>query len=236
MEHFATTRWSVVAAAGRGDTPSARDALEQLCGSYWYPLYAFVRRRSTAPDDALDLTQGFFARLLEKRDLSRADRGRGRFRSFLLAALKHYLANQRDRERAEKRGGGAPVLSLDAASAEGRFQSEPADERTPEASFERTWALVVLERALDRVRDEYRRAGRGALFGALEARLIDAPGGRPYAELAAELDLTEGAFKVAVHRARRRFREELRREIAETLADPADVDDELRDLFEALGA
>jgi RNA polymerase sigma-70 factor (ECF subfamily) len=231
---FHTTHWSLVMAAGRADTPSAQDALEALCRSYWYPLYAYVRRRGHGAASAHDLVQGFFARLFEKRDLMDADRARGRFRSFLLASLQHFLANERERERAEKRGGGMTILSLDVESAEGRLAIEPEDARTPEDVFDRNWALVLLDRAMGRVRDDYERAGRGELFARL-SRCLTGDGAVPYRDLASELEMSEAAFKVAVHRARKRFRECLRREIAETLADPGEVEDELGDLFRALG-
>lgn len=230
---FRTTRWSVVAAAGRADTPSARDALEVLCRAYWYPLYLYVRRRGRSADEASDLVQGFFARLLERRDLAAADPERGRFRAFLRTALEHHLANERDRERALKRGGGARVLSLDLADAEGRLAAEPQDGRTPESAFDRTWALAVMERALARVAEEYQRAGRGPVFERL-APCLSGSTDLPYRELARQVDLTEGAFKVAVHRARTRFRDALRREVADTLRDPAEVDRELADLLAAL--
>ncbi len=222
-------------AAGRADSPSARDALETLCQSYWYPLYAFVRRRGHSTAEAHDLVQGFFARLLEKHDLSTADRERGRFRSFLLASLKHFLANEWDRSNAQKRGGGKTILSLDVESADGKLAIEPEDSRTPENVFDRNWALVLMERVMDRVRDDYERANRHELFARL-SRCLTGDSDVPYRDLATELDMTEAAFKVAVHRARKRFRECLRREIAETLADPEEVEGELRDLFEALGS
>lgn len=232
---FRTTRWSVVAAAGAGESASARDALETLCRAYWYPLYAYVRRRGHAAADAQDLVQGFFARFLEKRDVADADRERGRFRAFLLGALKHYLANEHDRASADKRGGGRAPLSLELGSAEGRFAVEPADDATPELAFDRHWASVLMERALERVRDDYLRSDRLELFERV-ARCLTGDREAPYARLAAELDLSEGAFKVAVHRARKRFREALRAEIADTLSDPGEVEAELSDLFAALGS
>ena len=232
--HFRTTRWSVVLAAGRADSPSARDALETLCRSYWFPLYGYARRHAADRDAAHDLVQGFFARLLEKRDLADADRERGRFRAFLLTALKNYMANERDRAGAAKRGGGRVVLSLDVESAEGRLSIEE-DAAAPDAQFDRHWALVVMERVLESVREEYVRANRGELFERLTPCLTG-DGDVPYRDLAQELEMTEAAFKVAVHRARKRFRECLRREVAETLSDPGEIEAELRDLVAALAS
>jgi len=232
---FHTTRWSMVQAAGSGDTPSAQDALAVLCESYWYPLYTYLRKRGSSANEAADLTQGFFARLLDKRDLAAADREKGRFRAFLLTALKHYVSNEAERARAEKRGGARAILSLDVEAAEGRFAIEPADERTPEDAFSRSWALVTMERAMERVRDDYLRADRLELFERLRQCMTDAQEA-PYRELAEQLGMNESAFKVAVHRVRKRFRECLRREIAETLSDAGEVEAELQDLFEALSS
>ncbi len=232
---FRTTRWSVVQAAGRNDSPSAAEALSVLCESYWYPLYSYLRRRGTKAEEAADLTQGFFARLLDKHDLADADREKGRFRAFLLTALKHYVSNEADRERAEKRGGRQTILSLDVEAAEGRFAIEPADERTPEDEFSRNWAMITMERAMERVREDYRRSNRMELFERLAPCMTHAQE-TTYRTLAEELDMNETAFKVAVHRVRKRFRECLRREIAETLTDAGEIEEELRDLFEALGS
>ncbi len=232
---FATTRWSMVVAAGRADTPSALVALESLCGTYWYPLYAYVRRRGYDVHEAGDLVQGFFARLLEKKDLAGADHARGRFRRYLLGSLSHFLANECKGARADKRGGGARVLSLDVEEAEGRFRVEPVEERTAEVVFDRSWALVLMDRALADLRDDYVRAGRAPLFDAV-ARCLTADHDAPYRDLASGLEMSEGAFKVAVHRARKRFGECLRRAIADTLGDPSEVEDELSDLFAALGS
>jgi RNA polymerase sigma factor (sigma-70 family) len=234
--HFATTHWSMVVAAGDRATPRSQEALSRLCEAYWYPLYVYVRRWGHGADEAQDLTQEFFARLMEKGYLRQADPQRGRFRSFLLAALKHFLANERDRAGAQKRGGGRPPLPLEIENAEGRYSLEPADPETPEKIFERRWALTLLDKVLSRLRDEYHRAGKGALFDLLKDLLTAGKAGEPYARLGAELGMSEGAVKVAVHRLRRRFGELLREEIAQTVADPQDVDDEIRYLFAALGA
>ncbi|MFN0244043.1 MAG: RNA polymerase sigma factor [Planctomycetota bacterium] len=227
-----TTRWSVVLAAGA----DSAGALAALCESYWYPLYAFLRRSGHDADEACDLVQGFFAGLLERKDLARVDPARGRFRSFLLVALKHYVVNQRDRARAQKRGGGELPLSLDARDAEARLALDPTDRRPPEKSFEREWALALLDRAMARLAAEQVRAGKSAVFDALRARLSGSDDGdEPQLELAQRLGVTENALRVALHRLRRRYGELVRDEIAQTVSDPADVERELRDLFEALG-
>ncbi len=233
---FATTHWSLVVAARDRAAPEARDALAALCGLYWYPLYAFVRRQGHPADQAQDLTQGFFARLLEPDFFKAVDRSRGKFRSFLLAACKHYLANERDRARAVKRGGGRPVLSLDFAGADQRYHHEPAHQLTPERLFERRWALTLLDQVLTRLRQEFDEAGKAAVFQTLKGVLTGESGKVPYHDLAARLALSEGAVKVAVHRLRRRYRELLREEIARTLDDPGLVEEEIRDLFAALGS
>jgi DNA-directed RNA polymerase specialized sigma24 family protein len=232
---FATTRWSLVLAAGRRAEPGADRALAALCEAYWYPLYAHARRRGLDAGSAEDRVQSFFARLLEKDGLAVADPRRGRFRGFLLAAFGHFLANEWDRERAIRRGGGHAVLSLDFAGGEARLGREPADERTPERVFDRLWALSVLDRALGRLREEYESGGKGRLFDELKPALA---GDRstPYADLAGRLGMSEGAVKMAVHRLRGRCREVLREEVAETVGSPEEVDDELRQLFAALGS
>lgn len=230
---FATTRWSLVAAAGRADAPDGRAALADLCRLYWYPLYAYVRRRGHAAHDAADLTQAFFARLLEKGALGAADPARGRFRTFLLTACQHFLANEHQREAALKRGAGR-VAALDLGDAEGRYGREPAHGESPERLFARRWALELLGRALARLRQEHEGEGKGALFEALKGRLTgdDAAG---YADVAAALGLSEGAVKTAAHRLRRRYGELLREEIGETVATAAEIDEEVRELFRALG-
>jgi RNA polymerase sigma-70 factor (ECF subfamily) len=228
---FCTTHWSLVLAA-RGDTARAQPALAALCHAYWYPLYAFVRRQGVAPHDAQDLTQEFFARLLEKEWLNAVARERGRFRSWLLAALKHFLANEWDKSRAQKRGGGLAFVSIDDTSAESRYVHEPADHTTAETLYDRRWALTLLDRVLARLREEFVVAGKAAHFEALKGTLT---GDRtPYAEIAATLGTSEGAVKVAVHRLRERYRDLIRAEIAETVGSPAEVEDELRHLLAAL--
>jgi RNA polymerase sigma factor (sigma-70 family) len=230
---FATTRWSVVLAAGHGSGTRSRDALARLCETYWYPLYSFTRRWGHDADQAQDLTQEFFTRLIEKHDLVRVDPARGRFRSFLLAALKHFLLNDRDREHAAKRNHGQAPMALEFETAEGRFRLEPADRETPERAFERQWALTVLDRTLQRLRAEHDKAGKSRSFEHLKGALTGEKSAS-YVDLATEMKMTEGAVKVAVHRMRRRFGELLREEIAETVADPAEVDDEIRYLFSVL--
>ena len=239
---FFTTRWSVVLRAGQAgvgegnEERDARDALERLAEGYWLPLFAYVRRRGYDEEAARDLTQAFFARLLERRDVASATPEKGRFRSFLITALKNFLVNQEERERALKRGGGRAPLSIDTEEAVGRLEGLPVDDETPERVFERAWARAVLDRTLARLAEQYAERGKTELFEALAEHLVGGSEGTPYAELAAELSLSVGAVKVAVHRLRARYREELRREIADTLADPGDVEDELRLLFEALGS
>jgi RNA polymerase sigma-70 factor (ECF subfamily) len=231
---FATTRWSLVAAAGDPAAPRAREALADLCRAYWFPVYAYARRRGHDHHAAQDLTQGFFARLLEKNDLAAADRTRGRFRSFLLTACQHFLANQHDHDTAKKRGGGRAHVPIDCTGADSRTTFEPAADDDPERVFDREWALGLLDRAVGELRAEYAASGRAKLFDALKDALA---GGAdvPYAEKARELGMTEGAVKVAVHRLRQRYRDRLRGLIADTVATPEEVDDEIRDLFAALG-
>jgi RNA polymerase sigma-70 factor (ECF subfamily) len=231
---FALTHWSVVLAAGHSDSVLARDALEKLCRAYWFPIYAFVRRRGYSPHDAQDLTQEFFARLLEKNYLADADRARGRFRSFLLGAVKHFLANEWDKARAQKRGGGKIPVPIDFSSAETSFGIEPADQWTAEKMFDRRWALALLEQVLRRLREEHIRDGKERLFEQLKPTLTEASRSISYAEIAARLGSSEGAVKVAVHRLRQRYRELLRAEIADTVASSAEVEDEIRSLFAAL--
>lgn len=233
---FVTTHWSVVLTATGSDTTQAHAALEGLCRMYWYPIYHFVRRQGHSMHDAQDLTQEFFARLLAKNFLSGADESRGRFRSFLLASFKHFLANEWDRARAQKRGGGMIPISIDAAAAETSCHSmiEPADPATAEKIFERRWALTLLEQVLRRLREEYTSTGRGKLFEQLKPTLTEASRTVKYAEIAEQLGTTEGAVKVAVHRLRHQYRELLRAEIAETVSSPEEVEDELRNLFSAL--
>jgi len=231
---FVTTHWSVVAAAGRSDTTRARDALAKLCQTYWFPLYAYVRRRGHAPEDAKDLTQEFFARLLERNWVADADQEKGRFRSFLLSALNHFLADEWDKARAQKRGGGVASVPLQFDTAETRYGVEPVDNVTPERIFERRWALTLLEEVLKRLQAEYVREGKSDLFVALNPCLVGERTSQPYAELAEKLGLTEAAVKTSVHRLRQRYRQLLRDEIAHTVTRPDEVDDELRHLFAVL--
>jgi RNA polymerase sigma factor (sigma-70 family) len=229
---FVTTHWSVVLKAGRADTPNAAAALEQLCRNYWHPLYAYVRRAGHSPEDAQDLVQEFFARLLERNTIGRADPGRGRFRSFLLTVLKNFLANEWDKQRAKKRGGEVKMLSLQFDTAETRLA--PAHQDTPDKAFDRQWALSLLEVVLGRLRHEYASTRRDDLFRALKDTLSGARSEIPYRELAARLGMSEGAVKVAAHRLRQRYRELLREEIANTVSGPEEIEAELRDLFRAL--
>jgi RNA polymerase sigma factor (sigma-70 family) len=232
---FATTHWSVVLAAGREESAQAGEALERLCRAYWYPLYAYVRRWGYGPEDAQDLTQEFFARLLAKDYLTRADPHKGRFRSFLLAGLKNLLCDERDKQGRLKRGGRQQVISFDERVAEGRYGLEPVNELTPERLFERSWGATLLERAASRLREEYVAAGKAELYEQLTEFRLDAPEQRPYAEVAAQLGLSESAVKSAIYRLRQRHHELVREEIARTLADPAEVDDEIRYLLGVIG-
>lgn len=229
---FETTQWTLVVAAGDSQHPDSRAALEELCQAYWYPLYAYLRRRGYKKEESEDLVQGFFVQLLEKNYIKAADPERGRFRSFLLTSVKNYAANEWDRRSAAKRGGTATTLSLDFQDAEGRYVVEPADERTPEEEFDRGWAIAQLEQVLERMRDE---AGENdERFAALQGFLTGAGEDVRYKDVAERLGMSEGAVKVAVHRLRQRFGTILRAEVARTLADPADVDDEIRHLFASL--
>jgi RNA polymerase sigma-70 factor (ECF subfamily) len=223
-----------LSAAGKKDHALAEQSLEQLCRVYWLPLYTFIRRQGESPHDAQDLTQEFFARLLEKDFLGSVDQSKGRFRSFLLASLKHFLSNQRDRARAQKRGGGQNHLPLDFSDAESRVGFQPADEQTPEKAFEKRWALTLLDQTLGRLRREYSERGKEALFEQLKTTLTEGRGGVGYADLSVKLGLSEAAVKMAVLRLRQRYREVLRLEIAETVAEETEVDAELREVFRAL--
>jgi DNA-directed RNA polymerase specialized sigma24 family protein len=229
---FATTRWSMIAAARDPAAPEARRALADLCGLYWFPVYAYVRRRGHDHHRAEDLTQEFFARLLEKGDLAAADPGRGRFRTFLLTACQHFLANEYDRATARKRGGGWTAVPLDLAEADGRFSREPVGDGDPERAFARRWAVDLLGRAVTSLRVEYAASGRADLFDALRHCLAGVAA--DHAGVAARLGMSTGAVKVAAHRLRERYRDRLRAAVADTVASPAEVDDEIRDLFAAL--
>jgi RNA polymerase sigma-70 factor (ECF subfamily) len=231
---FATTHWTAVLAAGRGGSQQADMALEELCRTYWYPLYAYVRRHGHSREDAEDLTQGFFARLLEKKYLEGVSSDGGKFRSFLLVALKRYLANEWDRANRQKRGGGVAPLSLDWQDAETRYQINPADNLSPDKLYDRAWAVVVLERVVTRLRDESVTEDKAGLYEKLKSFLMLGKSEIPYARAAADLKMSEGTVRVAVHRLRKRYRELLREEIAQTLANPAQADEEMQALFSAL--
>jgi len=231
---FVTTHWSVVVTAGRSDTPRARAALEKLCQTYWYPLYTYVRRRGQSPEDAQDLTQEFFARLLEKNWVGNADQTKGRFRTFLLTAMTRFLSDEWDKARAQKRGGGVPLVPLQFDTAETRYGLEPADNITPERNFELRWALTLLEEVLNRLRGEYEQEGKADLFAALHPCLVGERTSLPYSELAAKMGASENTVKSLVHRLRQRYRQLLRDEIAHTVAGPDEVDEELRHLFAVL--
>jgi len=227
---FVTTHWSVVLAARRNNTTRSRAALESLCRAYWYPLYACVRRMGRSPHDAQDLTQEFFLRLLEKDYLKSADPARGRFRSFLLVAMKRFLANEWDRARAQKRGGQTAPFSIDAAAAESRYELE-APRDAPEKLYDRRWALTLLEQTMCRLRQEALAAGKAADFDLLKSFLTADKAGIRYAESAKTLNMSEGAVRVAIHRLRRRFRDIFREEIANTVDAPDEIDEELRYLI-----
>jgi RNA polymerase sigma factor (sigma-70 family) len=229
---FPTTRWTLVVAAGDPDRNEARSALVSLCENYWYPLYAYVRRRGYPADQAQELTQEFFTRLLEGRYLDRADPEKGRFRAFILTSLKFFVADEADRQRAQKRGGGA-VASLEFSSGEVRYQREPAHDETPERIFERRWALSVLDRVVERLRNEFLQHGRPEHFERLKVFLLG-QSDAPYAALAREMNTSEGALKVAIHRLRKRYREFFRLEIADTVANPVEVESEIRFLAAVL--
>ncbi|MGA2616000.1 MAG: sigma-70 family RNA polymerase sigma factor [Thermoguttaceae bacterium] len=232
---FTTTHWSLVLAAAGSEDAHGREALAQLCQVYWYPLYAFIRRHGHGPHDAQDLTQEFFTRLLEKDYLGDVDRSKGKFRSFLLAAMKHFLSKEWARAKTLKRGGGRTLVPLDTLGAEDRYRREPQDNATPERLFERRWALTLLDQVLTRLSEEYETTGKRAILEQLQDCLTGDSHALPYADLAARLGMTEGAVRVAVHRLRRRYRGVLRDEIAQTVAAPAEIDDEIRQLFSALG-
>lgn len=231
---FVTTHWSVVLSAQDKDSPQSTEALEKLCRAYWYPLYAFVRRQGHGPHDAQDLTQEFFARLLAKNYLNSADREKGRFRSFLLVALKRFLANEWDKARAQKRGGGQPLQPLDTQFAERCYQSEHSLGLPPDVIYERRWAVTILERTLAGLRAESIAQEKLAEFEQLKKFLTADRGEIPYAEVSDALGMAEGAVRVAVHRLRRRFRELFREEIAQTVSASKDIDDEVRHLMRAL--
>jgi RNA polymerase sigma-70 factor (ECF subfamily) len=233
---FATTRWSTVLAAGRNDSTTARSALERLCHAYWYPLYAFARRSGQSTHDAQDSVQEFLSRCVEKRYLASVDQAKGRFRSFLLTAFKRFRANEWDKAMAQKRGGAALTVSWDELAAEQRYASEPVDRLSADLLFDRRWALTVLQQVLARLRTEQAEAGKLEAFDLLKESLVEPGRGTPQAELATRLDMSEGAVKVAIHRLRRRYRELLVAEIAETVASPEELEEERQALLEALGS
>ncbi|HEY3863277.1 MAG TPA: sigma-70 family RNA polymerase sigma factor [Verrucomicrobiae bacterium] len=232
---FRSTHWSVVLAAGEAPSAENSQALEKLCRAYWYPLYAFVRRQGWSPHDSQDLTQAFFARLLEKNALSKADPSKGKFRSFLLASLNNFLNNERDKMHRLKRGGGVEFLPLELEQGEERYRSEPPSAQSPETIFERHWAQTVVERVVARLNEEFASAGQKERFAALKDFLMGDAQGASYAEAARRLGISVAAVTSAIHRMRERFRELFRREIAGTLDSPDETDDEIRRLLTALG-
>ena len=231
---FVTTQWNVVLLASKADSPGNAEALQELCRAYWYPLYAYVRRRGHGPEDAQDLTQGFFARLLEKQWLADIEPEGGRFRSFLIVALNRFLANEYDRSQAAKRGGQISFVSPQTGDEETRYLQEPAMDETPERMFERRWALAVLDAALKRLREEMLAAGKARPHDVLSPFLSREAGPGDYAQVAPALGMTAGAVGVAVHRLRQRYRALVREEIGRTVSSPAQIDEELRHLFAAL--
>jgi RNA polymerase sigma factor (sigma-70 family) len=231
---FVTTQWSTVLRAGHGDSKHAREALEKLCRTYWYPIYACVRRRGRSPEDAQDLTQDFFLRLLERQSLANANPELGRFRAFLQGALNHFLIDEWKKARTQRRGGGRQILSLDWAAAENQFSMEPADNATPDKAFDRNWATALLEEVLKRLEDEYRREGKLQLFDSLKETLVGARASQPYAQLAGQMGIAEGAMRVAVHRLRKRYRALLESEIANTVTSQDDVKLEMAYLFKTM--
>jgi RNA polymerase sigma-70 factor (ECF subfamily) len=233
-KEFTTTHWSVVLLAGECASVEADQALENLCRTYWYPLYAYVRRQGRSADDAQDLTQEFFARLLEKKYLCLADPQRGRFRTFLLSSLKNYLINEWEKSRTAKRGGGGVTFSLDEQDAEGRYLTDPVGGLTPDRIYEKRWAVTLLEKVLARLREEYVADDKALLFDALKPYVWGETLADGYDEVAMRLTMSTGALRVAMHRLRESYRELLREEVARTVASAADVDEELRQLVAAL--
>jgi RNA polymerase sigma-70 factor (ECF subfamily) len=231
---FATTHWSVVLEAGNSESPPAAAALEKLCRTYWYPLYAYVRRRGYGHEDAQDLTQGFLLQLLERKSFGRVDRSKGRFRSFLLAGLNNFLADQRDRANAQKPGGGHTILSLDSRAAEQRYRLEPVDDRSPDKLFERAWAMALLDSVLGRLEEEYREVGKAELFERLREFLVTGMEPATYAEAGAETGMTGEAVRKAVYRLRHRYYALFREEIARTVADASEVEEEMRYLCDVI--
>lgn len=234
QRRFATTHWSVVVAAGRGSSAESRQALASLCEDYWYPLYAYVRRRGYQPAEAQDLTQGFLTQVIEKGVIAAADQQRGRFRSFLLASLNHYVHHQWRHDQARKRGGSTHIISLDVDEGERRYHLEPADPVTPEKIYERRWAMTLLDKAIATLHHEYKQDEKEELFEVLKVYLGGRDSSVPYRDIAQQLDSTEGAVRVAVYRLRKRCRQCLLREIAQTVASDDDIQEELQHLFQAV--
>lgn len=233
---FTTTHWSVVLTAGRQDSPQATEALERLCRSYWYPLYVYVRRSGFGFEDAQDLTQEFLLHLLERGSMATVAREKGRFRSFLLAALKYFLANERDRRRTQKRGGDLQRIAWDALTAEQRYNLEPVDQSDAHKLYDRRWAMTLLDRVINRMEQEHQTSGKEKLFAQLHDCLLGDPEGAAYEAVAQRLGMSAGAIKTSVHRMRRRFQELIRKEVAQTVATPSEVEDELRYLCSAMSA
>ena len=234
-DDIASTRWSVVLAAGARESPASHEALETLCQTYWYPLYAYIRRRVGSENEAQDLTQAFFAKLLENNYVAAADPQRGKFRAFLLTSLKHFLVNEWKKQRTQKRGGGKLPISLDLSDAESRYRLEPANQQTPEKIFERRWAVTLVNAVLLQLRQEFRESGKEKQFEQLKGFLVGAGDDTTYARASQTLNISEGAVRVAAHRLRKRYRQLLRNEIAQTVSAPNEIDEEIRNLFVALG-
>ena len=231
---FNTTHWSVVLAAGDQTSPHTQAALARLCQTYWFPIYAFVRKRGHSPEEAQDLTQGFFAGLLEKQHLAKAARERGRFRCFLMTSVENFLRNEKERARAQKRGGGRSLISLDEQDAEQRYLCTPATESDPAKTFEQRWAATLLNRVLARLKEEFAATGRQELFDGLQEHLWGDSDSMPFLKLAAQFGMTLANVKVSAHRLRLRYRELLREEIAHTVALPTEIDDEIRHLMKVV--
>lgn len=234
---FATTQWSLIVAAAKNDSKhSTKEALEELCGNYWYPLYAYVRRRGFSPDESSDLTQAFFTQLLEKNSIEHADRKRGRFRTFLLTSLKNFISNQWRSEKTQKRGGHLKKISLEITRGEEKYSLEPMDSTTPETLFARRWAMTLLATTFEKLEEEYNSSGKLTLFKKIKPYLVGANDKVPYREVSESLDMTENAIKVAVHRLRKRCGLILREEISQTVTSESEVDEELREMFVTLGS
>lgn len=236
VHEFRTTQWTTVLAAARGDAAARRDALGRLIDKYWYPAYLYVRRRGWSHEDAADATQDFFARMVEKDVLRAVSPEKGRFRTFLLVCLRNFLIGLRERDTARKRGGGRRAFSLNNDEANERYLREPADDNRPEASFHRGWALALLECVLQRLADEFRRAGKEKQFEQFRPYLTGDSGAPAYVVVAAELGMNEGAVRTAVHRLRQRYGQLLREEISQTVSSPEEIEEEILDLFQAVGA